>query len=111
MADADYYKSLADKNRDKRDRLKEAVRVASGYITTARNYQGKVRSETDPTIWKGNSANKFDDMRFSLNSTASKFISQMDEVRDGYNTEQAAANTSFLSFLSKWKAAIQNEFN
>lgn len=106
-----YYSAQANKSKDKRDRLRAAVREAGSYISTARTQKKALLRDMRPAAWKGNSAKRFASIAKSLDHRVSIYISQMDTIRDGYNSEQAAANTSYLSFLSKWKAAIENEFN
>ena len=106
-----YYDVQAQRSKTKRDRLKAAAKEAGGYISTARSDRKALNRSIKPSAWKGVSAKKFEALIRSVDSCAGKYVSQMDSVRDGYNREQAAANTSYLSFLSKWKAAIENEFN
>lgn len=110
----DYYKALADKSKKKRDRLKLAVDRAGTLICDARSEKKQLVSKAKPSMWKGSTEVHFSSLADYSNRTASRYIDQMDSVRDGYNREQAAADKSFWFFNNKYrqiKAEVENTFN
>lgn len=113
---SDYYNGLANKNLNKSTRLKKAATAAGEQIDSVDQYRKKVKQvmKLKSKGWKGASAKMFEGYADDTINALSKFREQMDKVRDGFNTEAAAAYTSYIYFdglYQKAKAEIQNITN
>lgn len=111
---SDYYRSLANKNLKKKERLEKACKEAGKQIDSVDQYRKKVEKVMKPKGWKGASANMFEGYASDTRKALSQFREQMDKVRDGFNSEAAAAKKSYFYFdglYHKAKAEIQNITN
>lgn len=111
---SDYYRGLANRNLKKSERLEKACKEAGKQIDSVDQYRKKVKTVLKPKSWKGASANTFEGYADDTVNALTKFREQMDKVRDGFNSEAAAAKKSYFYFdglYHKAKAEIQNSTN